>query len=304
VAAPRAAGVGTVRRDLLRVVRVAGRAGADEPPLRAGVRGGRFARARGLRAGRLLRREPGRRADVPGPVPGPAGADRGRDGPGARRAAGGRAGHGGGERARFHREGDRGRVQGRDEAGVPGGGPVPRGCVPPVPLQALSAREAGVRAGAAGGRVRRRPGQLHVPALRPGHLVRPGVPPGQHHAGEHAGLPGVEPRGRGRGRRRVRQRQSRQHEPAAHGVAAHVQAALRRPVHHRHAAVVPGFPGLRGGAGPGGGPAGARAAGRVRERAEVIPGGAGRVAGHAAGGPQDPVGAGVPGKGAGGRRPA
>lgn len=300
VAGERTARVRPLRGDLLGLLRLPRRSGDDQPPLRARLHRSGLHRGAGLRGRRLLRPLARGGEALPRPLPGPARRDPGRDGPGERGGGGGSERRAGRRRPRPGAGDHRAGVRGGHGVRVPGGDALPRRAVQAVPLPPLLPGEAGLRARAAGGLLRRRPGQLHLPPLRAGRLLRPGVRAGRERAGADAEpLPLGPRRGAGRGAG-LHHRQPGVHQPAGDGGGAPLRGAGQPPADR----AVPGGA-ARGAdgdraAGSRGGAPGARPAVQRGELAEGVQRTARRAARHHALRAQDPQRAGVPA--AGGRR--
>ena len=124
-----------------------------------------------------------------------------------------------------------------DATGLPQrrGHALSRRALPPLPLQEVHRRPAGLRAGEGDRLLRRRPGQLRVPALRPGHLLLPRLR--ERQAREDRALPGLEPQGRRRRRTGLRLGPPRPDRPARHHDAHRVPP--RQDVPERHAEALP-----------------------------------------------------------------
>ena len=97
----------------------------------------------------------------------------------------------------------------------------------PIQVSPLRRRAHGVRAAACDRRVRRRSGQLQLPALEPGFQPDARLREGQ--AGAHAGSSDLASRRSAAGRSDVRRRPSRQHQPPAHRRAAALSARRLGP---------------------------------------------------------------------------
>ncbi len=234
LAQPGARGDRAPRQRVHRLLHLRRRADPHQPPLRRGLH--RAELLRGQRPGRerLHLRQPGEGTAVQGRLGLRAGRHRGRDRQGRRRARG--------RRARRHRRGTPG---GADEARAGLRGRIEEGQGRPAQVRArlalpgrpalalqvppLRGRAPGVRAGARHRRLRRRPGQLPVPALVPGH-VDPARLRGRQ-AGEDAEPPALRLGRRAARRRGVRLGPPGQYRPpadrrAARGAARHVHAVL------------------------------------------------------------------------------
>ena len=175
LARPRPALLGPPRPGLLGQLRLGARPGDDQPPLRPLLHRAALHPGEGLREERLPRHDGGRRGEVPRAGGQPAGGH-------LRRHRADEQGHRGEERPRLlrgparraggHREG----VPDRRHAPLRGGEPLPRRRLQPLQVPALPGRAPGLRPGVRHRLLRRRPRQLHVPALRPGRRLRPRLP--------------------------------------------------------------------------------------------------------------------------------
>ena len=218
LAATPARRLGAADQRLLGLDRLARGAGADQSALYRHLRPAALAARPRLRQRGLPRRRTDRRAQLPR-----------------------RAGRGAGRHHRRHRadlrrrrwqdrRGIRGRPRGRHRRRradrlrrrrplpLPGDQLLPGRPVQGLPLQALRRRAAGVLARTRRGLVRRRSGQLQLPALRP--RLRVPAPLRGRQAGADSGVPGLGHRAAAGRRSGVRLRQSGQHGAAADGQSA------------------------------------------------------------------------------------
>ena len=204
------------------VVRVAGRPRDDQPPLRPWLHRFFHQAGRGPAAGRLLRQAPRRGAPVPRDVLRPTARHHRRH---RQRERGGARGHGGGQGGDAAGCGhQRARVALRRWRGghfLPGGHHVPWRPVQAVPVPPLHRPAAGLRGREPDRLLRRRSRQLHLSALRPGHVHRARVR--ERTAGAHRVLP-VEPQRLQRPRTGVRGGQPRLDRAPEHVGAAPVPA--------------------------------------------------------------------------------
>ena len=147
------------------LVRFARRAGADQSPRRRGLPAVALDGEQRYRRQRLLRAHARRGAHLPGDGIAAARVDGGchRQGP---RCGQVRHRHDGQHRAQRRHRRTRKRVQGEHRPALRDGDALSRRRLPPLSLQDLDRRAPGVRAGRAGGAVRRRHRQLRLSALR------------------------------------------------------------------------------------------------------------------------------------------
>ena len=144
------------------------RPGDDEPPLRPRLHRGALHRREGPREDRLPRADAGRGADVPGRGGEPAHRDHRRHRPRATARPQGLDGRGvrrtpcAAEMARIEKECPTSR-----RAALRRGDALPGRALPPLHVPPLPGRAARLRPGVRHRLLRRRPGQLQVPALRP-----------------------------------------------------------------------------------------------------------------------------------------
>ena len=208
---------GPVQQRRLGLVRLGRRPGDDQPPRR-----GRHApedqhQGEGLLQGRLPREDPRRGGQGARPRAERPGRHRGRDREGQRRREG-RHGRRGGERRPAGRDGpDRAGVDREVEDAERRRHPLPGRPVRALHLQEVHRRPPRLRPRVRHRLLRRRPGQLRVPPLRPRRLLLPGLRGRQ--AGPPEGLPQVERRrleGRGFD---LRRRPPGADQPAQHGRA-------------------------------------------------------------------------------------
>ncbi len=226
VARPRPALLGPAGPRLLRELRLRAGPRHDEPPLRPRLRRAALDRREGPREGGVPRAGAGGRAALPRSRGRSARVDLRRDRAGARGDEGARRAGLPARAARRvgpHREG----VPDLRRGPLRRGHPLPGRALPSVHVPPLRGRAPRVRSRARHRLLRRRPGQLHVPALRPRRRVpsrlrgRQGRP--------HEGLVPLVGRGRAGGRAHLRHGPPRGHRSRAHRRAAALPARRGAP---------------------------------------------------------------------------